>query len=323
MVGVTRTTGRTALIVGVAALAIACALAPAAVAKKKKITIVGTTTTGIPLPPGSTQTNSASCTKGLHVTGGGFAIAPTFTAQGTAPLTDDSGVKTFSQISYPSSRNTWTANAGALAQPSTAGSLTTFARCEHNDLGKVAGTVFGSTALAPGNAVTAALDCPPKTHVLSGGYAVDKPFVNAQAGTSKLFVLGSYRSAAGQWTVVAYNINVAAPPVTTLTLYAVCEKNAKKLRITQVQATAPVVDNGIAAVSPSCSKKHHAIGGGFQFSPPVATGSAAPALQVQESAPTGSRAWTVETYDFPAPFPYAPGTAVTGYAYCKSDKVKK
>jgi hypothetical protein len=318
-----RTARRAALVLAVLALVAACAIAPSAQAKKKKLTIVSTSTTAVPLPPGSTQSTTAPCKSGLHITGGGFSISPAYNAQGTPALADDSGVRSFSQISYPSSANAWTTSAGSLTLPSTAGALTAFARCEHNKLGKYAGTVFGSAALNPGDAVTGNLQCPPKSHVLSGGYTVDKPFVFGQAGTSKLFILGSFRSAPNQWTVIGYNINVGAPPVTTLTIYAACEKNAKKLSVSQVQATAPVPDNGVAAVTPSCSKKHHAIGGGFQFAPPTATGTPAPALQVEESAPTSTRAWTVAVADWPPPFPYAAGTAVTGFAYCKSDKVKK
>jgi hypothetical protein len=316
-----RKAGRIALTLGVAALAIASVLAPPAVAKKKKITIVGTSSTAVPMPPGSVQSTTPRCAKGLHVTGGGFSITPEFNGNGTLTVADDTGIKALTQVSYPSSRNTWTATTSSFAMPSTAGALTGFARCEHNKLGKVAGTVFGSQALNPGDSFTLNLPCPSGTHVLSGGYLVDKPFNNT-ADSSHIFILGSYRSASNVWTVSAFSFPNPSFPVSTLTPYAICEKSGSR-PITQVQQSVPLTDNASAAATASCSKKHHAVGGGFSFTPVQGPSNVPPVPEVQESAPSGARDWVVHGYDFPFPSVTPPGTTMSAYAYCRSDSTKK
>jgi hypothetical protein len=305
---------------GVAALVFACALAPAAQAKKKKLTIVGTTSTAVPLPPNSQQSTTASCAPGLHVTGGGFSIAPEFTSNGTATLGDDGGVKALTQVSYPSARSSWTATTSSFPTPATAGALTAYARCEHNKLGKVAGVVFGSQTINQGELFTLNLPCPTGTHVLSGGYTVDKPFNNT-LNSSHIFVLANYRSATNIWTVSAFNFPGASFPPSTLTPYAICEKKGSRA-ITQAQTPAtPLADNGTVQGIASCAKKHHAIGGGFTFDP--RTGGAVPIPEIELSAPVGAREWAVHAYDFPFPSVTPPGTAMTTYAYCRSDSTKK
>lgn len=322
-----RTAGRAILTVGVIALAFACVLAPAAAAKKKKkkIAVVTTSTTAVPVPPGSTQSTTASCQKGLHITGGGFAISPEFSSNGTASLADDTGMKTLTQVSFPNGAGSWTSTTGSFSSPAAAGALTTFARCEHNKLGKYATTVFGSQALSSGEGTNINLQCPTGTHTLSGGFTVDKPFTNAVAASSKLFMLANYRTAPNVWTVSGFNINIGSVPVTTLTGYAICEKNGK-LAVTESQASTPFSDNTSAVATAGCTKKHHAVGGGFSLSPVVAPGQsgAVPAAPIEESAPVGARDWTVHSYDFPNPgFTAPPGSALTAIAYCKADSAKK
>jgi hypothetical protein len=298
----------------------AAALAPAAQAKKKKLTIVGTTSTAVPFPPGSQPSSTSTCGKGLHITGGGFAITPEFNGAGTLALADDSGIKSLTQVSFPSSGNTWTSTTSSFSAPSTAGALAVFARCEHNKLGKVAGVVFGSQALNPGDNFSLNLHCPTGTHVLSGGYTVDKPFNNTTA-SSHIFIMGSYRTAADAWTVDAVSFP-GAFPVSTLTPYAICEKKGSRA-VSQAQASVPITDNATFGATAGCSKKHHAVGGGFNVSPLPGAGPPSALPQFQESAPSGARDWVVHGYDFPGPFVTAPGTVLNTYAYCRSDSTKK
>jgi hypothetical protein len=290
------------------------ALAPAVDAKKKKKkkSAAVTRSAAVPFAQGSNASVTAACPKGTHVTGGGFVVSPNFDPGTTT------GLRSMNSTSHPSGKKTWTSGGSAYSTPSASGTFTGFARCEKDSAGKLAVTANSTATVSPGAGQNMAFNCPPGTHVISGGYAGQSlGAFNFAIASARIVVLGSRRTGPGQWTISAYN-NSSAPASATLTGYASCELNGKGQAVSEASAFAPVVDNGRTVADATCSKKKHVVAGGFLVSPATFPGDV-PFIGVDESQPTGSRGWHVGLHEFP-PFTLPPGSSLQATAYCKNGK---
>jgi hypothetical protein len=299
---------RGAALTGVAALAALVALTPLADAKKKKGKSPAVTrSASVPLTQSSNATATATCPKGTHISGGGFNVAPNFTPPST-------GLRSMNSTSHDASSKSWTSGGSAYATPTASGSFTTFARCERDSRGKLAVRSNSGVSISPGVGQNMIFNCPPTTHVLTGGYAA--PSLGAFAFSSsshRIVVLASRRTGPAQWTISAYN-NPLAPSAVTLTGYAVCEHNGKGQSVSEASAFAPVVDNGRTSADATCSKKKHVVGGGFVVSPVTFPGSVT-VMGIDEFQPVGKRAWHTGLHELPIPLP--PGSSLQAIAYCK------
>jgi hypothetical protein len=304
--------GRIALTLGVAILALACILAPAADAKKKKKKVpVATTATGtVAFASGASALAAASCPTKTHVTGGGFNVAPSYDA------TTNTGLRNYVETSSPAG-NGWNAYGSALTVPASSGTLSAYARCEANTEGRIAAVLSSTTTVPPGTAQNNVFNCPPGTHVISGGYSGDGPAVLNNPLAFRIIVLQSHRTGPGQWTVAAYN-RTGAPP-SSLSTYAICEVNGKS-SISESSLTVPVGENQRAASDATCAARQHVVSGGFAVNP---TGPGqVPVLGIDENQPVGSNVWHVGLYDSPS-FGVPPGTTLQTTAYCKPNSAKK
>ncbi len=292
------------------ALLLACAFAPAAPAKKKKKAASATTASvTAPLNSSESKTGSASCKGGTHVTGGGFAVSPAYDPASST------GTRTRVQTSRSSGKKAWEVGAGAEGAPLSAGSFTSFARCEKNALGKIVVAPGGSSTVTPSNSVTTDITCPPRTHVIHGDYGTDVPFSAANPLSSGLVIYQSQRTSPRVWTISAFNSSEAV--TTTLVLSATCELDRGSSSVTSHSATVPVVNDARTTTTASCTKKEHPVSGGFQVTPlPVAMGTLA-AINVDTSVPT-SKGWSVGLYEAPT-FNLPLGSALTAQVNCKKN----
>lgn len=313
---------RRAMVIAVAApvAMLALGLASPAVAKKKKKSnpAVSATATA-PFTSGTNQTLAASCPKGTHVTGGGFAVSPNFVPGGG--LTG-AGLRSGTGTSNPLGSKTWNAGTAAWANPSASGSFSTVARCERDTLGKLLVTLTSSLTLGSGEGNSLILNCPGGAHVLSGGYSGDAIGAFTYTASSfRLILLQSQRTGPGQWTVTAAN-NQFSPASASITAFALCEKNAKKVTVSEVGTTVPVAEDKRATADASCTGKTHVISGGFVLSPIPTTSGSIPVTEIDEFQPTSKKTWHLglfEAQGFGAPG----GSTVHTVAYCKKDAVKK
>jgi hypothetical protein len=303
---------RAVVVLSLAALVSLTALAPAAEAKKKKKkkgSPAVTRSASAPFTQSSNATVTAACRKGTHVTGGGFTVSPNFNPGTTT------GLRSMNSTSHPASNKTWTSGGSAYATPPASGTFTGYARCEKDSAGKLAIRASSTATITPASGQNMTFNCPPGTHVVSGGYAAASlgAFTFA-AASARIVVLGSRRTGPGQWMISAFN-NSNSPAAADLTGYALCELNGKGQSVSEASAFAPVVDDGRTAADATCSKKKHVVSGGFLVSPATFPGSV-PFIGVDEFQPSGKRGWHTALHEF-VPFALPPGSALQTIAYCK------
>jgi len=309
-----RRTGRRLTSVALAALAAMLAFAALggdAEAKKKKkkpINPASTVTSVLTMGSSTSVAGAASCPGKTHATGGGFAVAPTFTPPST-------GLRTLNSTSNPSGTQGWATGGSAYASPIAAGQFTTFARCERNTAGRISIRASSSLTLAPGAGQSIVFDCPSSSHAISGGYAAPSLAAFSTAFSShRIVVVQSRRTGRGQWTISAYN-NPNSPASANLTGYAVCELNAKGSAVTQAASSlAPVINDGRTAADATCTGKTHSVSGGFLVS--HAFPGAVPLVSVDESHPVGRRGWHTGLWEFPQVILPA-STSLQTFVYCK------
>jgi hypothetical protein len=310
---------RSTVVLVLAALVALGGLGPAAAGAKKKGKAPATTRTAFTgLAAGGTATATAACPGKTHASGGGFAVSPNFVPPNT-------GLSSWTTTSFPSQNKAWTAAGSAFTNPGASGSFTTFARCESNTLGRIALRASSSGTLSPGQFQTFTFNCPPGTHVISGGYAGDGPTDLGHPNGWRIDVLQSQRTAKGQWTISTFDRASTPPPSApaTLTGYVVCERDAKGLRVGEVAASAPIADNARVAADPTCPKKQHVISGGFLISPlPAGVGAQVPIISLDEFRPVGRRTWHAGLYEWVAAG-LPPGKSLQAIAYCKRDSAPK
>jgi hypothetical protein len=280
--------------------------------KKKSKSPAVTRTATVPLLPGTQQSATATCAKGTHISGGGFSVSPTYSASGTDAFGDDTGTRSIHLQSQSAGNRRWTAGAAAFTSPTVAGTLSAIARCERNDLGRLAVTLSGSTIIPVSQGSTTTLNCPAGTHVLTGGFAGSPPGNLADPTGRRLVITESRRVSNSTWEIRAVN-PLGAPSVATLSTNVICERNGKR-GVIENSAVTPITDNGrTSAMVPCPGKKHHVVGGGFLVSPFT---SPSPAVGIDQHQPAGRRSWQVGLHEFPT-FLLPTGSLLTTYAYCK------
>ena len=333
-------TGKKALVAGTAALAcgalIAAPAAPASTLSKGKTKVfssnepiatgaakriskkklkVNTKSTAVSIASGTSASAPATCTGKTHMTGGGFAVAPSH-------VPPASGLRSLNPVSHPDGTKSWNAAGTAFTSPGGSGTFTSYVQCEGNALGKLFSTVTGTTTLAQGIGGVLVFNCAPSTHVISGGYSGTPPVTPNQLNGSRIIVLQSQRTGPGQWTVAGFN-NPApnVPNTATLTGYAVCEKDGKRQTVTEAATVAPIGDNVRSAADATCLGKKHVVSGGFLASPAVFPG---PALffSLDESNPVDKKGWHVGGWEYPGVATPA-GANLATYSYCKKDPPKQ
>jgi hypothetical protein len=306
-------------LLGVAALAgmLMLAVASPTVAKKrKKVQAAVTTTSSTPLAPGAQTSATANCPNKTHVTGGGWSLAPTFSANGSNAPADGTGARITQLQSQPNGLTRWTAGAAAFNLPPTGGTFTSIARCESKGLGRTLLGVSGTSTVPIGQESTIGLRCSTGTHVLSGGFSLSPPGNLADPVGFRAHVVESRRRDAGTWEIDVVNPN-GAPGEATISAQALCELNAKGTAVTETSATAPIADNGRTTAVASCTGKTHSIGGGFLVSPTVG-----PAVSIDQMQPIGAKGWQVGLYEYPG-FNLPAGSTVAAYSYCKKNALPR
>lgn len=298
------------------ALVVAVALMAAAqAAAKKKGAPVSTANAVATLAPGSQQAPTARCAKGTHVTGGGWAVSPPYSANGTdfPAIGDDSGLRIDHLQSQPSGLVSWTAGAAAFNVPPVTGTFTTTARCEKKSVSKTLLGASGNSTLPVGQQATVGVNCPKGSHVLSGGFSIAPAGNLADPFNSfRPQVLESKRRDTRSWELTFVNPN-GSPSAATITGNTLCEVNGKGLSISERSASAPIVDNSRTTATASCTGKTHAVGGGFLVTPTVG-----PAVGIDQMQPSGTKAWQVGLYEYPR-FSLPAGSTLTAYSYCRKN----
>jgi hypothetical protein len=286
-----------------AALLALAATAPAALAKGS----VATASETAPLSSSQTQTASAKCPGGMHVTGGGFAVSPVYNPAGST------GTKATVQVSRPDGKKRWVATAGASQVPLSAGSFTAYARCERDSLGRLAARRSPGSPVAPSAAQSQSLSCPHGAHILYGGFSTDLPFSVPNPASSQLVVVRSERVSTRQWIVTGYNPSLTVPA--TLSAYFYCEANRGSSKVSSRSSTVPLVNDSRAEAQPGCPKRQHVVSGGFSIQPLPVPGIVFPSAFVDESKPAG-KGWKAGVYESPG-FNLPAGSSLTVSAYCK------
>jgi hypothetical protein len=256
----------------------------------------------------------ASCSGGSHVTGGGYAVSPSFTPPST-------GLRSVNSDNHPEGPKGWNAGAASFSTPSAFGTFTTFARCESDSLGKLASIVSSSVTLPPANAQTFTFNCPPETHVLSGGYfgaGLGGGF-NYAPNNFRIIPLQSHRTGPGQWVVQVINSS-SSPVAVPVTGYALCEADARGRVISEASTFAPLINDSRATGDPTCGGRTHVISGGFVIAPnSIGT---IPATAIDEFQPVGEKTWHVGLHEFVG-INLPPSSSLTSYAYCAPDSAGK
>ena len=292
-------------------LAVAAVVPMAAEGKKKKA--AKTVTASGPLSAGGTQTATANCPKKTHLTGGGYSVAPSF-----AP-NSGSGLRSFTSVSHPAG-NGWTASSTAFTAPSGSGTLTSFARCERNQLGKIREVNLRELdpPFLPGQGFKMNIFCE-KFPAISGGYAGTGVADPSDPLTGRrIVVVHSQRTGPDRWTVGSYNPRPAESSA-SVTGYVVCEKpKPPKRKVSEVSSSAPIAAKARTVAEATCGKKKHVVSGGFLV---VGTtpSSPVPSVGIDESMPVGKRTWHVGLYASPTD-DTPPGSSLTTFAYCKKNK---
>jgi hypothetical protein len=271
-----------------------------------------TRTAAVPIAPGAQVAATANCAAKTHITGGGYSVSPAYNAGGSNVATAGTGTRINHLQSQSGGTRSWIAGAAAFTTPAQPGTFTSYARCEKNSAGKLAGTISGTSTIPVGQGTTVNLNCPGGTHVIAGGFA-GSPAGNLGAPTSfRLIIAESRRLNTSTWEVRAVN-PTGSLSVATLATNAVCERNGTS--VTERSVVAPILDNNRTSATATCSKKGHMVGGGFLVSP---TTSPSPAVGVDQSQPSGQRSWLVGLYEYPT-FALPPGSTLTAYSYCKKN----
>jgi hypothetical protein len=296
------------------AVALACvfALAPGAAAKSSSQTKSKTTTAVTSVPPGGGSATAASCPKSYHVTGGGYAVAPSFSPGGLT------GTRSESTQSQAGVLKSWLAGASAYSTPPQSGTLTVYARCEPNSVIKKLGSSPPNSSTIPvGLGTTVTLNCPGGAKILNGGYVVSPPPSLANPDKRGAAILQSHRASPSTWTIQIGNPSPPAGlgPVTFSTSF-LCEQGGKK--ISEISTTVPISSDNRTSADVSCSKKKHVVSGGYTITP-NATGAPVPAVEIDEFNPSSKRAWHLGLYELTG-FDLPAGSAVTLTAYCKPGK---
>jgi hypothetical protein len=309
------------LVVLLAGLSVLGGLANGAEAKKKKRKPTAVTRTAtVSLSSGARVSSQADCAGKSHLTGGGFGVSPSYRPD---PMTlAGTGLRSMTLTDNPVGTTGWTAASAVFTSPGAAGSLTAFARCESNALGRIAVIGSSSASIAPAAGQDLVFDCPPSTHVISGGFSGEGPGVLNDINGWKVIVLRSYRSGPGQWTVTAYNRG--PPPANSpanLTGFAVCEFNRKGSSVSEVANSVPVAQNARTSADATCAGKTHVVSGGFTVLPASFPGTV-PVVAVDEDQPVGNKSWHLGLSEWQGNSS-PPSTSLTTYAYCKRDVVKK
>lgn len=293
-------------------LALAVCAAPAAAGK---IPDAKTTSASVALAPGAVQAATAQCPKKMHVSGGGFAVSPLFSQNGTSARSDDTGTQSSDLISTFTGRRAWTATGAAFTTPPVVGTFQAIARCEKNSLGRLTSIESGSTAIAPGTSSTVGVTCPVSSHVASGGYSAG-PTGNLTDPTAfRLLVVESRRSDRRRWEFVAVN-PAGAASAGTLSVAALCESDLARPAV-EISRSSVIADNARTAATAACSGKKHVVAGGFLISPFVG-----PAASIDQSLPLAKKTWLVGLYEAPG-FSLPAGSTLTTYAYCKKDTPRR
>jgi hypothetical protein len=285
----------------------AAVFAPQATAKKKS---VATSSETAPLASSQTQTASAKCPGGMNLTGGGFSVAPPYDPAGSV------GTKTMAQVSRPEGKKTWVGSAGALQVPISAGTFTTYARCQKKSLGKTQASDVGTAIVPPKGGQTMTFNCRGNAHVLYGGFGTDRPFSVPDLGSSQLVPVQSQRVTSTTWMVTAYNASATAPA--TMFGYAGCEANKKASKVSIRSATVPLNSDARTSAQLSCRKKQHVVGGGFSITPLPVAGGTVPSAGVDENMPLGKKTWKIGAFENPG-FTLPAGSALTAQTLCKKD----
>jgi hypothetical protein len=300
-----------AALAGLVALGVA---SPAIAKKKRSKSPAVTATNSAPLSSGTTQTLTSACPKGTHITGGGYSIAPTYDPA------SNTGSRTLTETSFPAGPKTWSATSSALTNPPATGSFSTLARCERDSAGKLSVLVSSTALLSPGGGSHFPLNCPTGSHVISGGFAGEGPNVLSNVFGFRIIVLESRRTGPGQWTVTAFN-RTGSPTAAQISVYALCEKNAKGVSVSEKSGTVPMATAQRATADASCPKKQHVVSGGFLVSPDTFPGSVA-VVGIDEDEPVGKASWRVALYAHPS-FNVPAGGSLQTTAYCKKDAAPK
>jgi hypothetical protein len=296
--------------IAVLAAAALVAAAPAS-AKKAKVT---TSTAPVTLAPGGQQAATARCPKGTHATGGGWSVSSPYSANGTDPLGDDSGLRIDHLQSQPSGLLSWTAGAAAFTVPGSTGTFSSFARCESKSVGRTLPGGSGSSTLPVSQSAMIGIHCPKGSHVLAGGFSLSPAGNLADPFGSRPQVVESRRRDTRTWEIIVVN-DVRSPSEATIAVNTLCEVNAKGLGVSERSATAPLAENSRATATASCTGKTHAVNGGFLITPAVG-----PAVGVDQMQPSGSKAWQVGVYEYPGRFGLPAGSTVTAYSYCRKNQ---
>jgi hypothetical protein len=198
--------------------------------------------------------------------------------------------------------------------PAASGTFTGYTVCEANTAGKIAIRASSTLTLTPGAGQNMVFNCPPSTHIISGGYAgTGLGSFNFASTSHRIVVLQSRRTGPAQWTISAYN-NPASPVAASLSGYAVCERNAKGSAVTEASAFTALTDNARTVGDATCTGKKHVVSGGFLVSPSTFPGTV-PLVGIDENQPVGKKGWHVGLWEYPTALP--PGSALQTVAYCK------
>jgi hypothetical protein len=256
-----------------------------------------------PLIAGHTAVAVAACPGPSHITGGGFGIDP--------PSTPGGNVTTHTTSFHPNDDGTFS----ALSANSTFGvdsTLTATARCESSRDGKLA-TIFDGccTPIDPGHAQPIDLNCLPGTHVVSAG-------PRSTIG-GKMVVVEDRRLTDTTWQITG-RVPTASTTSSDIGGWAVCERNGSSRPIIERSTVTPYLEDTRTDGTATCDNRTHVVGGGFLFLP-FGPGSV-PVPYVDRSVPLGNTGWSVAAYDLSL-FNVPPGSTMTTYAYCRSNKPKK
>jgi len=307
-------------LVAVAALAALLALGAASPAvakkkKKKKAAPAVTMTAAAPLSSASSASATANCTGKNHLSGGGYVVSPHLDL-----AVPNTGLRSVNSTSTPVGVTAWNARPDAFSSPSASGSVTAIARCESNSLSQIATVVSGSATIPTGQLTDMVITCPPGTHVVSAGYAGTGlgSYVNNFA-SFRIIILGSHRTALNEWTIEAFESS-ANPASGSVSVAALCEKDAKGRSIGEVSTIAGFATNSRASGDPTCPAKQHVVSGGYLLSPIPQGPGAVPVVGIDEFEPSGNSTWHLGLHTVG---PQPPGSSVATYAYCAKDTVKK
>jgi len=289
-------------------LAASALLASAALASRGRTVSASTA-----FPADTQRTAVVTCPRGTHATGGGFSATPLAAPGGL--------LESFTTNSNFAGRSKWSVTSRQFSGGD-ATVLTAKARCERRSDGRIAALLTGSATITPDTSgppydligQNLIFHCPPGTHEIAGGHAVDRPFDPNEV--SNQFVATQSRRTHGTWTISGYLFGgpAATSPPAELTGTVPCERNgARKIR--ERSRAVPFGDDIRSTASARCPRRHHLVSGGFAFTP-IVEGQAPPVPFVDRSVPASRRKWVVSAYDLSL-FQPPPSAALTTYAYCR------